>query len=216
MTFGFRNYRVPAWFLPAFGYAISIASLIWVLKDVDAHAMWQDVRSLDWRWVWIAVAGDVATYFIQAWRWNYLLAPVARVPLWWSVQAIYVGLFANEVLPLRPGEVIRTYLQARWSELPFSVAFSSAVIERIFDGLWLMLAFFVTIQFVTLPGVIVDIAKLTGVVVVLLAIFLGLIMFRKHHAHAVCPKTKWGAPAYGKKTRNERKPSEKMIVKHRK
>ncbi len=190
---GFQKYRVPAWFLPALGYAISIASLVWVLQDVDARAIWADFRALHWGWVGLAVVSDVSTYVVQGWRWNMLLSPVVRVPIWRSVQAVYVGLFANEVLPLRPGEVIRSYLQARWSSLPFSVAFSSAIIERIIDGLWLVLAFFVTAAFVTLPGVIMDIAKLVAVVVVLFAVFLGMVMFRKHHAHAVCPKTKWGA-----------------------
>lgn len=189
---GFKKYRVPAWFLPALGYAISIASLIWVLQDVDAATMWEDVRALHWGWVGLAVVGDISTYVVQGWRWNMLLSPVAKIPIWRSIQAVYVGLFANEVLPLRPGEVIRSYLQARWSSLPFSVAFSSAVIERIVDGLWLMLAFFVTAAFVTLPGVIMDLAKFVAVVVVLFAVFLGLVMFRKQHAHAVCPKSKWG------------------------
>jgi len=44
------------------------------------------------------------------------------------------GLFSNEVLPLRPGELIRSYLQAHWCEVPFSVAFASAIIERLLDG----------------------------------------------------------------------------------
>jgi uncharacterized protein (TIRG00374 family) len=155
--------------------------------------MWEDFRALHWGWVGLAIAGDILTYVIQGWRWNMLLSPVSRVPIWRSVQAVYVGLFANEVLPLRPGEVIRSYLQARWSSIPFSVAFSSAIIERIIDGLWLMLAFFVTAAFVTLPGVIMDIAKLVAMVVVVFAVFLGLVMFHKQRARAACPKTKWGA-----------------------
>ncbi|HWR49632.1 MAG TPA: lysylphosphatidylglycerol synthase transmembrane domain-containing protein [Bryobacteraceae bacterium] len=193
MTLGLQKYKVPVWFLPALGYAISIGSLVWVLQDVDASTMWADLRGLHWGWVGLAVAGDILTYVIQGWRWNMLLSPVVRVPIWRSIQAVYVGLFANEVLPLRPGEVIRSYLQARWSSLPFSVTFSSAIIERIIDGLWLMLAFFVTAAFVTLPGVIMDIAKLVAVVVVLFAVFLGLVMFRKGHAHAIGSKTRWGA-----------------------
>jgi uncharacterized protein (TIRG00374 family) len=136
---------------------------------------------------------DIAVYVFQAWRWNLLLEPVVRVPLWRSVQAIYVGLFTNEVFPLRPGEVVRSYLQARWSAIPFSVAVSSAVIERVFDGIWLMLLFVVTTLFVPYPRVVLEIGKGVGVVVVVFALLLGLVMFWKHHAHAACPKTRWGA-----------------------
>ncbi len=187
-----RN-RIPSWFIPVLGYVISFASLIWVLQGVDFHTMWQDVHSLDWRWVGIAVAAEVFTYVIGGWRWSLLLSPVARLPIWRAVQAIYVGLFANEVLPLRPGEVIRSYLLARWSEIPFSVSISSAIIERILDGIWLMALFFITASFIALPVFMMDIAKGLTVFVVVAALALGLVMFRKHHAHSVVPKTKWGA-----------------------
>ena len=39
------------------------------------------------------------------------------LPLWRTVQSIYIGLFANEVLPLRVGELIRCYLLAHWNSL---------------------------------------------------------------------------------------------------
>ncbi|MGE5570523.1 MAG: lysylphosphatidylglycerol synthase transmembrane domain-containing protein [Rhodospirillales bacterium] len=185
--------RVPSWLAPAIGYAISVASLIWFLQGVDFKTVMQDFQSLRWGWVAIAVVSDIAVYVFQAWRWNVLLGPVVRVPLWRSVQAIYVGLFTNEVFPLRPGEVIRSYLQARWSAIPFSVALSSAVIERVFDGIWLMLLFAATTLFVPYPRVVVELGKGVGAVVVIVALLLGLVMFWKHHAHAACPKTRWGA-----------------------
>ena len=185
--------RIPSWLIPALGYAISVACLVWVLHGVDFGGVLQDFQSLRWGWVALAVATDIAVYVFQAWRWNLLLGPVVRAPLWRSVQAIYVGLFANEVLPLRPGELIRSYLQARWSGIPFSVSFSSAIIERIFDGMWLALAFAVTTLVVPLPRVAVDLGKALGLVVAAMALALWLVMFRKHHAHAACPETRWGA-----------------------
>jgi uncharacterized protein (TIRG00374 family) len=185
--------RIPSWVIPAIGYAISVVSLVWVLKDVNLAGVVQDVRALEWGWVALAVASDIAVYVFQGWRWNLLLAPVTRPPLLRSVQAIYVGLFANEVLPLRPGELIRSYLQARWSEIPFSVSLSSAIIERIFDGIWLVVVFGLTALAVPLPRMLVDFGKLLGVGVAILTAALALVMYWKHHAHAACPKSKWGA-----------------------
>jgi uncharacterized protein (TIRG00374 family) len=65
-----------------------------------------------------------------------------------SIRAVYVGLFANEIIPFRAGEAIRCYLQARWSHLPFSVVVASAIIERIFDGIWLVIGLFAVVRFV--------------------------------------------------------------------
>lgn len=185
--------RIPSWFLPALGYIISIGALAWVLHGVDVGRLWSDFQSLDWGWVGIGVAADIMTYVIGGWRWSLLLAPVARLRFWRATQAIYVGLFSNEVLPLRPGEIIRSYLLARWAEIPFSVSVSSAIIERILDGIWLMIAFFITATFIALPGVVLEIAKAISVVILIAAVSLGVVMFRKHHAHAVVPRTRWSA-----------------------
>ncbi len=185
--------RVPKWLLPGLAYAVSIGSLIWIFRGVDFGTLLDDFQALHWRWVILGVIADIAVYVFQAWRWNLLLSPVERVPLLRSVRAIYVGLFANEVLPLRPGEVIRSYLQARWSKLPFSVTFASALIERTFDGIWLIVVFFITARFMKLPVWLMDMAKALGIGVVVLAILLGLVMFWKQHAHAACPKTRFGA-----------------------
>lgn len=183
---------IPSWVIPAVGYAISIASLVWVLKGVDLAGVARDVRSLRWGWVALAVVSDIAVYVFQGWRWNLLLASVTRPPLLRSVQAIYVGLFANEVLPLRPGEVIRSYLQARWSKIPLSVSLSSVVIERIFDGIWLALAFGLTTLAVPLPRMLVDFGKVLAAGVAALTAALALAMYWKRHAHAACPQSKWG------------------------
>ena len=115
---------------------------------------------MHWGWVAAAVMFDILVYFLQGWRWSLLLRPVANVPYARSIRAIYVGLFANEILPLRTGEIIRCYLQGRWSGLPFTVTLSSALIERIFDGLWLCVCLLVTTYFVELPELYITLGKI--------------------------------------------------------
>jgi hypothetical protein len=188
---------IPSWLLPTLGYLISVICLAWVLQGVDYHEMARDIRSLRWGWVAFGVAADIGVYFYQAWRWNLLLVPVARPRFWRSVQAIYVGLFSNEVLPLRPGELIRSYLQAHWSEIPFSVAFASAVIERVFDGIWLVAAFLLVVSHparagVTLPRDVTDLAKALAAFVTVCSVALALAMFWRNRARAALPRTRWG------------------------
>ena len=102
------------------------------------------------------------------WRWNTLLDPVARLKFWRTVQAIYIGLFANEVLPLRTGEVIRCYLLAHWNDLRLSLSFASAAVERLIDGFWLMGAFLITASFVAnIPKDLVILVEILGVLLVI-------------------------------------------------
>src|SRR5215467_8471151 len=136
--------RFPGWLPQVLGYAISIGCLIWVLHGFPFSELGPTLRSLDYRWVALAVFADLTVYIVHGWRWTTLLAPVARVSFWRTVQSIYIGLFANEVLPLRTGEVIRCYLLAHWNDLRLSLTFASAAVERVIDGIVLVACFLAT------------------------------------------------------------------------
>lgn len=127
---------------------VSVACLVWALHGVSWTELWQEICELDWRWVAIGAVADILVYLVQGWRWSLLLLPVAPVSPWASVGAIYVGLFANEVLPLRAGELIRCFLMARWSKIPISVTLASALIERIFDGTFLVAGLFLSLRYI--------------------------------------------------------------------
>jgi uncharacterized protein (TIRG00374 family) len=126
---------------------VSLACLGWALHGVSWAELWEEIRELDWRWVAVGVAADLLVYVIQGWRWSLLLRPVGAASLANSTRAIFVGLFANEVLPLRAGELIRCFLLTRWSEIPISVTLASALIERIFDGVLLIAGLFYSLGY---------------------------------------------------------------------
>src|SRR4051794_35726707 len=144
----------------------------------------------DWRWVTVAVLADILVYFWHAWRWSLLLTPLAKVPFWNSLRAIYVGLFANEILPFRTGEVLRCVLLARWTKLPVSVALSSALIERIFDGVWLVTCLLITIKFVPLPQYLVDGGFVLAGFVVICGALLAVAMFYKTQSMHIFSKNR--------------------------
>src|SRR5688572_1338358 len=170
---------------------LSVASLIWVLHDFEPEKLWGEVRAMNWSWVAAAVLFDILVYFLQGWRWSLLLRPVANIPFAQSIRAIYVGLFANEILPLRTGEVIRCYLQGRWSRLPFTVVLSSALIERIFDGVWLLVCLLVTLQFVHLPDLYTSLGQMLAIVVTLGGALLAGAMFSPHKTRAALEGHRW-------------------------
>jgi glycosyltransferase 2 family protein len=172
-------------------FALSIGCLIWVMHDFEPEKLWVEVRAMHWGWVAAAVLFDILIYFLQGWRWSLLLRPVAYIPYARSIRAIYVGLFANEILPLRTGEIIRCFLQARWSKLPFSVTLSSAIIERIFDGLWLCICLLVTVYFVPLPRLYVALGQILAVVVVVGGALLAAAMFAKKATRDAFQSNRW-------------------------
>lgn len=170
---------------------VSLVCLIWALRGVNFRQLFYDIAHLGWWWVSFAALTNILLYYIQAWRWSLVLAPVTRVPVLQSSRAIFVGLYANEVLPLRSGEIIRCYLLARWSEIPMSVALASALIERIFDGLWLITALFFTLERVHLPPIIRDAGFFLALLVAVCAVLLGIAMFWRERTLDRIANARW-------------------------
>jgi uncharacterized protein (TIRG00374 family) len=185
--------KIPSWLPQAFGYTLSAACLVWVLRGYDWSMVIPAIRSLDWKWVALCVVLDLSVYVVHGWRWKILLRPVVKVRLWRTVQAIYIGLFANEVLPLRTGELIRCYLLAHWNNLRLSLSFASAGIERIFDGFWMLAAFILTAWYVTLPGYMVDLVKVIAALLLLSVILLAYVIVHKQHAHSIARESRWAS-----------------------
>jgi len=186
--------RIPSWVPQALGYLLSAACLAWVLHGYPIGKLAPDIRSLEWKWVALAIVTDLAVYVCHGWRWVVLLEPVRKLGLWRTVQAVYIGLFANEVLPLRTGEVIRCYLLSQWNGLRLSVVFASAALERLLDGFWILVAFLITASYVKgIPLPLVRVVQGLGVLVVLGAALLLYTVLHKHHAHSLIGEHRWAA-----------------------
>jgi uncharacterized protein (TIRG00374 family) len=152
------------------------------------------IRSLDWRWVSLAVVADLSVYLSHGWRWNTLLSPVVRLRFWRTVQAIYIGLFANEVLPLRTGELIRCYLLAHWNNFRISLGFASAALERLIDGFWMLAAFLVTAAFVrAIPKRLIVVVQLIGLLLFAGTAVLIWVVHHKQQAHLAIREGRWAS-----------------------
>jgi uncharacterized protein (TIRG00374 family) len=172
-------------------YALSLGCLLWVYHDFDWRNELPKLRQIHPAWILAAVAADVLVYVSQGWRWNILLAPVRRLPLWRSVQAIYIGLFANELLPLRSGELIRCYLVSVWDRIPFPLVLSSALIERLIDGAWLIFGFAVVSLFVDLPKDLVAGVWGLAAVVAAIGVLVVFAVFNRRFARHVTTRHRW-------------------------
>lgn len=175
-----RTSRIRFWAIFILTNLLSLLCLIWVLRGAHLEQIWREVRHLHWHWVAIAVLADISIYVIDAWRWRLLLKPVAPIRFAYLLEAVYVGLFANEVLPLRAGEVIRCFLLSRSSAIPISVSFASSLIERIFDGFWLLAGFLICLESGRLPNVLLKAGYILGIFILCFALLLGYGMYSKN------------------------------------
>ena len=172
--------RVQRSWKAAIGYVVAAACLVWVFHDVRFDELFRDIEAMNWWLVALAVGFDILSYLCQGWRWSLLLHPKGRLSVLRTTQAVYAGLFVNEILPMRIGEVLRIYLASRWLTVDFTTIVSSVLVERLFDAIWLALAAAVTILIVPLPRYLMDAEKLLAVIVLAaLALFVYLVMKKR-------------------------------------
>jgi len=113
-----------------------------VLPDTDAF------KYVRWWTVPTYFASLLVVHWFRAWRWGYLLKPVATVPTSRIVAYAWVGFFAIMMLPLRMGEFVRPALLRREGSISGSAAMGTIAAERVLDGLFVALLLAATLLFV--------------------------------------------------------------------
>ncbi|MBI3636800.1 MAG: flippase-like domain-containing protein [Candidatus Rokubacteria bacterium] len=110
-----------------------------------------------WGWVAASIACALAGLWIRAQRWYYLFPPGSNPP--GLLAGIMIGYMANNVLPLRAGEALRVYVVARrWrargnASQGFWTTLATLVVERVLDGLAVVLILSTLLFFVSVPPV---------------------------------------------------------------
>ena len=155
----------------------ALAGLVWVFHDIRVHPLLAAMAITNWRDVAVAIVLDVLTYVLQGLRWRLLLVPVGRLGILKAAQGIYAGLFVNELVPLRPGELIRAFLAGRWLSTSFNSILPSIAVERFLDGVCVTLAISVAAMLVPLPHALVGAGEALGITILLIAVAFLWIVF---------------------------------------
>ena len=139
--------RVRRWGMLIIGIAVSAVFLYIGLNGLHLEDVWDGVRSARIGWL---VPG-VAIYFLavwgRTWRWHYLLRSLKPIPLQRLFPVVVIGYMGNNVYPFRAGEVIRAYVLKRNEDVSIPASLATIIVERIFDGLVMLIFVFVALPF---------------------------------------------------------------------
>lgn len=152
---------------------------MWVFYDIQPQKLLSAIHISNWWFVAASVFFDVLTYLLQGIRWKLLLRPLGHVRAIRATQAIYIGLFTNEVVPLRFGEVVRAFFAARSLNTRITAIIPSIVVERFLDALWLAVGIGLCAMSVDLPKNLVTAAKILGGIVLIAAIAFVCVVLRE-------------------------------------
>lgn len=161
------------------GYAISLVLLLLLLRSVDLGALSAAIRQADFRLLPLAVGFYFVGLLLRSLRWALLLPPgAASLPT--LFRALVVGFTVNNLLPARLGELARAYLLNRWAGVAYGTTLASVVVERVLDGLSLVLLLLVALALVPAPPYLLGLGASVGVVFVVLSLLLALAAWRPH------------------------------------
>jgi len=134
------------------GVIISVVFLALALRGLDLDGFWTTVRHANYWWLVPGIALYFGAVWARTWRWHYMLRHIKSVSLLRLFPIVVIGYMGNNVYPARAGEVLRSYMLRRKEGVPVSVSLATVVLERLFDGLVMLLFVFVTLPFAPLPA----------------------------------------------------------------
>ena len=171
----------------ALGITISVVALALVVRTVDVAAAWQTLQTAEPAWVLLLIGFVVIDIALRAARWQMLLAPLARVPYLATLQSLLVGYLANNVLPARLGEVVRSHDLGRRTGVSRSAILGTIVVERVVDTIVVVAIAAVAILVLSVRGIVAS-AVLVGLAVtalLVLGVALGIYAHRLPGAERV-------------------------------
>jgi uncharacterized protein (TIRG00374 family) len=140
---------------PWIGILVSLVCLYLAARGTDLSGMAQALLHLDYGLLAFAFGLAVLGLALRAVRWRVLLQPVSSPGLGRLLRITSIGYFLNAVLPLRAGDVLRSYLLAELEKLSLARVLSTVVVERIADTLAILLLLAAAVPFVVIPAPLV-------------------------------------------------------------
>src|SRR5207253_9272207 len=161
------------------GLVVTLGLLAWALHGVDAGALVGHLRRAN-PWLMLAtITLATLTFPLRAIRWQLILRGTSgtRLPLGPLWHATAIGFMANNLLPVRAGEVARAYAARQALPVRFTTALASIAVERVFDGLLLVGLFTVALVVPSFPrDAMIGGVRLAGLATAGAAMFAGILL----------------------------------------
>ena len=153
------------------GVGISAVFLWMALRGLHLQDVWAYIRSADYRWLIPSVAVYFVAVWVRTWRWDYMLRPLKPIPVRRLFPVVVIGYMGNNIYPFRIGELLRAYVLRRQENVPMSASIATVIVERVFDGLVMLMFVFAALPLAPLPS-----DSIRSVVVIASVAFFGALV----------------------------------------
>jgi glycosyltransferase 2 family protein len=155
------------------GVPASAAFLWFAVRGLDPGRVWTNLGNANPLWVAAAVGCMALVYVVQAERWRRIARHTGSAPRRHFLALVISSVAVNNVIPGRPGELLRGYWLGRVTRVPAARALSTVIVDRAADLLALLALLAASFPFVDHPTWVRQLFFATVGLGVLLAAGLG-------------------------------------------
>ena len=153
----------------ALGIAISLVAIWILLQSVDVGAAVDVLRTASPAAILLMVGTTFVDVGARGARWRALLGPIRQIPYRRVLGYTYLGYLANNVLPARLGELVRSHALGEGESISRTTVLGTVVVERIVDTV-------IVVSLAALAVVALGVGGVMSAAVVLGAGFVGLLV----------------------------------------
>lgn len=181
--------RLPVqWQNMTLNLGISLIFLDFVFAEIDLGKVGKALVTANY---WLLIPSTLLLFahlYFRTLRWQWLLKPMGEVSFWPAFRALVIGITGNAVLPARAGEFLRAYVLGRSSGLSKTGVFATLVVERVFDGLTVLLVLVAVIILGVRNQLLQTAGILAGIFYIGVVVALVLFMIKRDWADTVIKK----------------------------
>jgi len=165
---------VPAAVRAVLGTTVSVVAIAIVMTSVDVGRSLAVLGAAQLQWIAAAAVCIGTDVIIRGVRWQRLLAPIRRIAFGSVLSYLLIGYLANNVLPARLGELVRSHYLGDREGLSRTTALGTVVVERVVDTAVVVAIAAFAILVLNVRGVITSTVAVGGAIVALLVVLLAI------------------------------------------
>ena len=136
----------------AVGLVVSAVFLYVAVRKLQPLEVWRAFRQANYVWIVPAVLLYLFALMARTARWQALLSSERHIPFRELLPTMAMGRGANNIYPLRAGEIVRVLLLKQRNDVSGAAGLASILVERVFDGLTMILFLLVAGIIGGIPG----------------------------------------------------------------
>jgi len=151
---------------------LALALIIYLFRDFNFREVWVIISNINlWYLIPLSVI-ELLIAFVRSQRWKYIIDPGKKIKSWAIFSTFSIGMMMNLLLPALTGQVARVFLLSKKEEIKKTFAFTTIVLEVLFDAIVLLGLLIFVSSFYVFPEHLTSWWHFGGLAIIALSVFL--------------------------------------------